>query len=198
MFEIYPHIFNNIQIWGLWWPFIHLSWRYLMVDFEVSFGSLSCWNTQPLFNFNVWRLSFGFVNPKHIFPKGFRLLNVFFCIFCMLNFVLKSFFLAIMPCRSLFFKVCCIVVLGTARPVFATLSCSSFTVYVLLSIDRKVSGHSIWNLFWSSRPCLDLTVPFIFHFLIMFLTVVIGSLGFCSLILLGGNYPSFWNPWTTV
>ena len=34
--------------------FIHLSWRYFMVYFEVCFGSLSCWNSQPLFNFNVW------------------------------------------------------------------------------------------------------------------------------------------------
>ena len=25
-----------------------------MVDFEICFGSLSCWNTQALFNFNVW------------------------------------------------------------------------------------------------------------------------------------------------
>ena len=33
--------------------FIHLSWRYFMVDFEVCFVSLSCWMI-PLFNFNVW------------------------------------------------------------------------------------------------------------------------------------------------
>ena len=25
-----------------------------MVNFEVCFGSLSCWNTQTLFNFKVW------------------------------------------------------------------------------------------------------------------------------------------------
>ena len=25
-----------------------------MIDFEVYFGSLPCWNTEPLFNFNVW------------------------------------------------------------------------------------------------------------------------------------------------
>lgn len=142
--------------------FIHLSWRYFMVDFEVCFGSLSYWNTQPLFNFNVWtdlgtlasriywylvesiipstrtifpvppaatqpqsimdpppcltfgkvffsinalpfflhtylqflwfvtkKLHFGFASPKHVFPKGFRLLKVFFCVLQTLNFWFK-------------------------------------------------------------------------------------------------------------
>ena len=34
---------------------------------------------------------FGFFIPKHIFPKGFRLLKVFFCILQKLNFVLRSY-----------------------------------------------------------------------------------------------------------
>ena len=55
--------------------------------------------------------NFGFVSPKHIVPKGFRLLNVFFCVLQTLNFVLRLFFLANLPCRSLLFKVRCIVVL---------------------------------------------------------------------------------------
>ena len=70
---------------------------------------------------------------------------------------MKGFFLATLPCRSLLFKVRCIVDLWTARPVFALhflqLFCSD--VWVLLSISHQVSGHSIWNLSWSSRPCLD-------------------------------------------
>ena len=33
--------------------FICLTWRYFMVDFEVCLRSLSWWNTQPLFNFNI-------------------------------------------------------------------------------------------------------------------------------------------------
>ena len=32
---------------------ILFSWRYFMVDFEVCFASLSCWNTKLLFNFNI-------------------------------------------------------------------------------------------------------------------------------------------------
>ena len=46
----------------------------------------------------------------------------------MLHFVLRSFFQATLPCRSLLFKVLCIFILWTARLAFATLFCSSFAV----------------------------------------------------------------------
>ena len=58
----------------------------------------------------------------------------------------KYFFLAFVPCRSLSFKVHCIVVLWTARPVPATLFCSYFAVaWVLQSISNQALGHSIWT-----------------------------------------------------
>ena len=51
--------------------FIRLSWRYFMVELKVCFGSLSCWNIQSLFNYNVWtdlqklasRISWDLVEP---------------------------------------------------------------------------------------------------------------------------------------
>ena len=85
----------------------------------------------------VKKLHFVVVSPKHIVPKGFRFLNVFFCIFQMHNFALSLFFLATLPCRSLLFVISCghkyvvvisIVVLGTARPKFGALFCSSFAI----------------------------------------------------------------------
>ena len=95
-------------------------------------------------------VTFWFHGPKHIVPKGVRLLlhtsDSSFCV---------EVALATLPCRSLLFKVRSIIVLWTARPVFATLFCSSFAVvWVLLSISHQVSGHSILNLSWSSRSCL--------------------------------------------
>ena len=130
-------------------------------------------------------------------------LMVFFCIFQTLKFVLRSFFLATLPCRSLLFKACCIIVLWTARPCLLLL-CSSFAVmcgflWAFLTMSRAVLSEiflSLPDLAWIS------TVPFIFHFIILFLTVEIGSFkhweSFCSRLPLGGNEPSsFWNLSTT-
>ena len=80
---------------------------------------------------------FGF-SSKHIVPKGFSLLNVFFCILQMLNFVLRLFFLATLPCRSLLFKVHCIVVNS-----YSFLQLFRSDVWVRRSISHQVSGHSI-------------------------------------------------------
>ena len=96
------------------------------------------------------KFNLGFSGPEHIVPKGFRLLNVFFCILQALKFVLRSFFLATLPCRSLLFKVRCRVVLRRARPVRATLFCSSFysDVWVLLRISHQVIFFVFQTLLW--------------------------------------------------
>ena len=163
MFEIAPHMFNNIQVWGPWWPFqnLHLSflevlygwfrgmlwiiiWREYptslqlqCLDWPSNISSRMYWYlvgsilpssrtifpvppaaTQPqsimdpplcltvtkVFSPNIppnispnipsSKFHFGFVSPKHIVPKGFRLVNVFFGILQTLNFVLRLFFLA--------------------------------------------------------------------------------------------------------
>ena len=160
--------------------------------FELCFGSLSCWNTQPLFNFNVWtdiwtlasRISGYLVEsilpststifpvpsaatlPQSIMdpPPCFTVARVFtlfspnipslvvakrfFCICLMLNFVLRSFFQTTLPSRSLLLKVC---VGSRSRAI----------------LSEIFFGHP--------DLALTSTVPFIFHFLIIFLTVEIGN-----------------------
>ena len=195
---------------------VHLSWRYLMVNFEVFFGSLS-WISQPLFNFKVWTdlywtlasswylveqwascSSLQRLHPffsKHTFFAGGQKVKFGFCKSkahcskrlqasqCFLlhtsdSFVLRSFFLVTPPCMSLLCRVCCNVVLRTARPVSATLFFSSFAVmcgvfWAFLTRSRTSPSEIVLGL---PDHAMTSTIPFIFHFLIMFLTVEIGSL----------------------
>ena len=108
-----------------------------------------CWSSQerlhPFFSKHTFfgggqKVRFWFRQSKHIVPNGFRLLKVFFCILQTLTFMLRSFFLATLPFRSLLFKVRCIVILSTARLVFATLFGSSFGVMCVSSSEHFSPG----------------------------------------------------------
>ena len=93
------------------------------------------------------KFNFGFISPKHIVPKGYMFYFAYFRRLILCWGWRKGFVLATLPCRSWLFKVRCIFVLGTARPVPATfflqLFCSD--VWVLLSISHQVLGHSSWT-----------------------------------------------------
>ena len=196
-----------------------------MVDFEVCLGSLSWWNAQPHFNFNVWTdlqtleirniwwnpfflllvqywatqaqsimdpppcltVAKGVLlykgvtlfSPKDTFFGGYILVTFWFCqsnivpkcfsMFCFVYFrclILCSggregFFLATVPCRSLLFKVHFIVVLCTARLMFATPFCSYFAVMCGFFWAFPTRSQAIL-----SEHFLALTsaVPFIFHY----------------------------------
>ena len=105
--------------------------------------------------------------------------------------------------------LCCseyVVVLSwTATPVFATLFCCSFAVmcgffWAFLTRSLAILSEIFLRLL---DLALTSTVAFIFRFLIILLTVEIGSLkhreSFCIRLILGGNEPSsFWNYWTAV
>ena len=78
----------------------------------------------------------------------------------------------------------------------ACYSCSSFAVmcaffWAFLTRSQAILSEHLFSL---TDLALTSNVPFIFHFLIMFLTVEIGILkhweSFCSLLPLGGNEPS--------
>ena len=218
-----------------------------MVDFEVCFGSLSCWNMKPLFNFNIWtdiwtlasriswylvesilpvllykdftktpfspnitslavakKFHFGFVSPKHIVPKGLMLLKSLFFF---------AYFRCFILCHRCSFWQHCHLGLYCLKYV-VLLSCEQLDLCLLLFFEAVLhwcvgssehfspgSSHSIWNLSWSSRPCLDCSITV--HFSNVSDS---GNRSFetlreslSSLLLLGGNEPSsFWNPWTTV
>ena len=101
-------------------------------------------------------VNFVYVSPKHIVPKGFRLPNAFFCI---LQLILccnhtKGFFLATL---SLLFKICCIIVLWTARPVPAIHFCRSFAGMFgfFPAFLTRSRDHSIWT-FFQTLPWLPL------------------------------------------
>ena len=75
----------------------------------------------------LWPNMFWFRQSKTHCSKRLQASQCFF-FFIVHNFVLRSFFVATLPCRSLLFKVCCIVVLWTARPALAAVFCSTFAV----------------------------------------------------------------------
>ena len=90
----------------------------------------------------------------------------------------EGLFLATLPCRSLLFKEHCIAVLWTAVACVCYCFYSSFAVMCRFFWGFLIRSRAILSEHFFSLPELALTstVPFVFHFLIMFLTVGIGSL----------------------
>ena len=131
------------------WIIVLLEYRTSLQHLQHNFWTVGKVFFYKVFTFFLLRTYLLWAWPKNSIlarPKH-NVLNVFFRILQRLNLVLRSFFLPTLPCRSLLLKICCIVVLWTAQPVSATLFAVLFQCeWVLLSI---------WNLSWSSRPCLD-------------------------------------------